>query len=176
MLAQRGAAIIDADDISRSLTAAGGRAIQAIAQAFGDAFITTDGALDRDKMRALVFATPSAKQTLEGIIHPLVAQITAERAQQVLAQGTRALVFDVPLLVESARWRTQVDRVLVIDCTAETQIQRVMQRNAFSRDQILHILANQATREQRLAAADWVIFNEKLTLAELNSKVLNLPL
>jgi dephospho-CoA kinase len=176
MLAERGATIIDADEISRSLTAPGGRAINAIAQAFGDTFITSNGALDRDKMRTLIFASAQAKQTLEGIIHPLVSQITAERAQQALSQGTRALVFDVPLLVESGRWRHQVDRVLVVDCTVETQIQRVMHRNSLPRDQVLHILANQASREQRLRAADWVIFNEILTLPELNSKVLNLPL
>lgn len=176
MLAQRGAAIIDADQISRDLTAAAGRAIEPIAATFGASFINAQGALDRDKMRQLVFDTPQAKLTLESIIHPLVAQVTAEQAQHAMAQGASTLVFDVPLLVESSRWRSQVDRVLVIDCTQETQIQRVMQRSALTRDQITAILANQATHKQRLQAADWVIFNENLTFEELNSKVLNLPL
>ena len=160
MLAVQGAAIIDADAISRATTAAGGAALPAIAQQFGAHLIAPDGALDRTAMRALVFDDADARQRLEAIIHPLVAQETDRQARLALDAGGRLLVFDVPLLAESgARWRAKVDRVLVIDCDSATQIDRVMARNALPRDQVEQIVAAQASRAQRLAAADLVIFN-----------------
>lgn len=160
MLAVQGAAIIDADAISRATTAAGGAALPAIAQQFGAHLIAPDGALDRTAMRALVFDDADARQRLEAIIHPLVAQETDRQARLALDAGRRLLVFDVPLLAESgARWRAKVDRVLVIDCDSATQIDRVMARNALPRDQVEQIVAAQASRAQRLAAADLVIFN-----------------
>ena len=160
MLAVQGAAIIDADAISRATTAAGGAALPAIAQQFGAHLIAPDGALDRAAMRALVFDDADARQRLEAIIHPLVAQETDRQARLALDAGGRLLVFDVPLLAESgARWRAKVDRVLVIDCDSATQIDRVMARNALPRDQVEQIVAAQASRAQRLAAADLVIFN-----------------
>ena len=160
MLAVQGAAIIAADAISRATTAAGGAALPAIAQQFGAHLIAPDGALDRTAMRALVFDDADARQRLEAIIHPLVAQETDRQARLALDAGRRLLVFDVPLLAESgARWRAKVDRVLVIDCDSATQIDRVMARNALPRDQVEQIVAAQASRAQRLAAADLVIFN-----------------
>ena len=160
MLAVQGAAIIDADAISRATTAAGGAALPSIARQFGAHLISTDGALNRTAMRALVFDDADARQRLEAIIHPLVAQETDRQARLALDAGRRLLVFDVPLLVESgARWRAKVDRVLVIDCDSATQIGRVMARNALPRDQVEQIVAAQASRAQRLAAADLVIFN-----------------
>ena len=159
MLAVQGAAIIDADAISRATTAAGGAALPTIAQQLGAHLIAPDGALDRTAMRALVFDDTDARQRLEAIIHPLVAQETDRQARLALDAGRRLLVFDVPLLVESgARWRAKVDRVLVIDCDSATQIGRVMVRNALPRDQVEQIVAAQASRAQRLAAADLVIF------------------
>jgi dephospho-CoA kinase len=147
-----------------------------IAQAFGAEFIDAQGALDRDRMRAHVFAHPSAKKQLEAIIHPLVAHETQAQAQHAESAGHAVLVFDVPLLVESGRWRTQVDVVLVVDCLVETQIQRVIARNGLPRDTIETIIAAQASRAQRLAAADWVIFNDQLSLDELRAQVFALPL
>ena len=176
MLQARGAALIDADVIARHVTAAHGAAMPAIARTFGPDFITADGALDRERMRAHVFANAQAKQTLEAIIHPLVSQETQRQAQLAAKAGHHTLVFDVPLLVESGRWRAQVDRVLVVDCLVETQIQRVMARNAFSRDTVEKIIASQASRTQRLAAADWVIYNDNLTLETLRERVAALPL
>jgi dephospho-CoA kinase len=177
MLHARGAAIIDADAIARSVTAPNGAAMPAIAQTFGKDFITTDGALDRERMRAHVFKEPSAKQALEAIIHPLVTQETQRQAQAAIDQGFRTLVFDVPLLVESGtRWRTQVDRVLVVDCAETTQIERVVARNGLSRETIQNIISAQASRAQKLAAADWVIHNEKLTLQTLRDQVAQLPI
>ena len=176
LLQARGAAVMDADAIARSLTAPQGAAMAAIARTFGAAFVTADGALDREHMRTYVFTQPHAKQTLEAIIHPLVTQETQRQAQVAIRNGHDTLVFDVPLLVESgARWRSQVDRVLVIDCLEETQIQRVMKRNGLSRDAIQAIMAAQASRTQKLAAADWVIFNDAISLEALRDYVEKLP-
>lgn len=172
VLASKGAAVIDADAISRSLTAPGGRAMAAIAQTFGPHMIDAQGAMDRQAMREAVFQDPQAKQKLEAIIHPLVSQITAEQAQAAVQSGHRVLVFDVPLLVESGeRWRKQVDRVIVVDCDAETQRQRVMARSGLAAAEIDRIIALQASREQRLACADLVILNQGLSLSQLESKV-----
>lgn len=172
MLAAKGAAVIDADAISRSLTAPGGRAMAAIAQTFGPHMIDPQGAMDRQAMREAVFQDPQAKQKLEAIIHPLVSQITAEQAQAAVQSGHRVLVFDVPLLVESGeRWRKQVDRVIVVDCDAETQRQRVMARSGLAAEEIDRIIALQASRAQRLACADLVILNQGLSLSQLESKV-----
>ena len=172
MLAALGAAVIDADAISRSVTAAGGRAIAAIAEQFGAAMIGADGAMDRQAMRERVFSDASARQRLEAIIHPLVSTITREQTEQAMARGCRCLVFDVPLLVESGlRWRSQVDRVWVVDCEATTQRARVMARSGLAAQEIDRIIAQQATRQQRLACADLVVFNQDLTLPELEAQV-----
>jgi dephospho-CoA kinase len=175
MLAARGAAVIDADAISRSLTAAGGRAMAPIAQAFGAHMVDAQGALDRQAMRQEVFRNPASKKQLEAIVHPLVSQITQAQAQAAIDAGRHVLVFDVPLLVESGeRWRKQVDRVVVVDCDAETQRQRVAARSGLAPDEIDRIMAQQASRSARLAVADAVIFNQDLPLAELEAKVAQL--
>lgn len=115
MLVDCGCTLIDADALARSVTAAGGAAMPAICEAFGADFADATGALDRQKMRNLVFADPEARARLEAIVHPLVSHETAARAAAAVEAGQRWVVFDVPLLVESGRWRQQVDRVLVID-------------------------------------------------------------
>jgi dephospho-CoA kinase len=172
MLAARGAAVIDADAISRSLTAAGGRAITPIAQAFGPQVIDAQGAMDRQAMRQRVFRNAAAKKQLEAIIHPLVSQITAEQAHAAVQSGRQVLVFDVPLLVESGhRWRQQVDRVLVVDCDTDTQKQRVMVRSGLTAEEIDRIVGLQASRAQRLACSDVVIYNQGLSLAKLDAHV-----
>lgn len=168
LLAQAGAAIIDADAISRSLTQAGGMAIPAILAEFGEKLITPEGAMDRNAMRALVFSNPQAKRQLEAIVHPLVAQGLQMQTQVALAAGKNFLVFDVPLLVESGdRWRRQVDWVCVVDCQTETQIQRVMARSALTRPEIEDIMAQQANRAKRLASADAVIYNDGIDFVQL---------
>jgi dephospho-CoA kinase len=177
MLQARGAAVIDADAIARSVTAPHGAAMPAIVHTFGAAFVTAEGALNREHMRAHIFSQPQAKQALEAIIHPLVAQETQRQAQAAMANGHHTLVFDVPLLVEAgARWRTQVDRVLVVDCLEETQIQRVMARNGLSREAVQAIISAQASRKQKLTAADWVIYNDGITLEALRECVASLPI
>ena len=167
MLAALGAAIIDADAISRQLTAAGGAALPAIAAAFGAGCIDPSGAMDRNAIRALVFSDSDAKRRLEAIIHPLVASETARQASAAVLAGAPCVVFDVPLLVESGRWRSQLQKVLVIDCTSEQQISRVMRRSGWTREAVQQVMAGQVRRDQRLAAADICIFNEAVSLAEL---------
>jgi dephospho-CoA kinase len=171
-LARRGAAIIDADAISRSLTTPGGRAMAAIASTFGESMISPDGAMNRQAMRERIFQDPQAKRQLEHIIHPLVSQVTAEQAQAALKTGHRVLVFDVPLLVESGeRWRKQVDRVIVVDCDVPTQKQRVMARSGLNAEEVERIVAQQASRAQRLACADLVVFNQDLSFDGLDSLI-----
>jgi len=170
-LREAGAAIVDTDAISRGLTLAGGAAMPAIAQAFGADFVTADGALDRERMRALAFSDAPSKRRLESILHPL---ITTEALAQADAATAPLVVFDVPLLVESGRWRSRVSRILVIDCAAETQIARVLQRPGWTRDRVDGALAAQATREARRAAADAVLLNEGIALVTLRNEVLSL--
>jgi dephospho-CoA kinase len=171
LLARHGAAVIDADAISRQTTAPGGAAIEAIRQVFGAELIGLDGALDRERMRALAFSDASARQRLEQIIHPLVGQETQRQAEAAMRAGTRCIVFDIPLLVESQRWRARLDQVLVIDCSPETQITRVMLRSQLPRSEIERIMGQQADRVHRLRAADHVICNDGPDLAELASLV-----
>jgi dephospho-CoA kinase len=171
LLGTHGAHVIDTDAISRHLTAPSGAAIPAIARAFGSDFITTQGALDRDHMRQLVFQYPAARLRLEQILHPLIG--LEARHQAVLAQdaGTRSIVFDIPLLVESGRWRPILDQVLVVDCLPETQIARVMARSQLQREEVERILQQQASRLQRLHAADHVINNNAQNLEQLQRLV-----
>ncbi len=177
MLQARGAAVVDADAIARSVTAPQGAAMAAIARTFGAAFVTPDGALNRDQMRAHVFSEPKAKDALEAIIHPLVAQETQRQAQSALHAGYLTLVFDIPLLIEAgARWRAQLDRVLVVDCLVETQIQRVVARSGLSPEAVQKIISTQSSRANKLAAADWVIYNEGITKEALQEAVAQLPI
>ncbi|CAM3921147.1 dephospho-CoA kinase [Roseateles saccharophilus] len=170
-LREAGAAIVDTDAISRALTLAGGAAMPAIGQQFGAEFIAADGALDRDRMRALAFSDSGAKRRLEAILHPL---ITAKALAEADAAPQALVVFDVPLLVESGRWRSRIARVLVIDCSTETQIARVLQRPGWTRERVDGALAAQTSRQARRAAADAVLLNDGIALAALRNEVLSL--
>ena len=157
LFAQHGATIIDTDLIAHSLTQPEGRAIAAIRTAFGNAYIAADGSMDRTLMRKEVFANHAARQQLEAILHPLIGEETEKAAD--CAQGPY-LIYVVPLLVESGRWRDKVDRVLVVDCSEALQIARVKQRNQLSEPEVRAIMHSQASRSARLAVADDVITNE----------------
>jgi dephospho-CoA kinase len=151
-----GIVIVDADAVAHELTGPGGAAVTAIATEFGQAVITPEGALDRAAMRKLAFAEPEARVRLEQILHPRIRRICDERC--VAATSPYALLV-VPLLVESGAYRQRCQRLVVVDCPEETQIARVMARNGMSRAEVERIMAAQATRSQRLAAADDVIDN-----------------
>jgi dephospho-CoA kinase len=163
----RGAGLIDADAISRAVTAPGGSAIAPIRAAFGDRLIDDSGAMDRGAMRSLVMSDAQAKHRLEGIIHPLVGAATLAAAADM---QSRLVVYDIPLLVEGGIWSARLDYVLVLDCMPSTQMQRVLSRAqsaSWTGEQVQQAIAAQASRQQRLAAADIVIANEALTLSQL---------
>lgn len=171
LLARLGAGVVDADQLAHAVTAAGGSAIPALVQAFGKACLTPDGALDRAHMRAQVFANPSAREQLQAITHPLIGQAVAT----AVAQATQpVVVLDIPLLVESGRWRAQCDWVVVVDCTETTQMRRVHARSGWSDAQTQAVIRAQATRRARLAAADVVLDNDQTTLTDLTASVTRL--
>lgn len=167
LLAARGAAVVDADAISKACTAPGGAAIASIRDIFGDELIDATGALDRQKMRERVFQDSTTRKRLESIIHPLVAQAMERNAAVELAAGVPCVVFDIPLLVESAHWRSRLDSILVVDCEAQTQVTRVMRRSGLSESEVRGVMAAQASRAKRLSAADHVLYNDGLTLDQL---------
>lgn len=171
MLVIAGATLIDTDAIARAIAQPQGAAMPAIEAEFGRGVIAADGGLDRARMRDLVFADAHARKRLEAILHPLIGE---ECERQAAAASGQLIVFDVPLLVESKRWRALVDRVLVVDATEETQVQRVVARSGWTPEAARAVIAQQAGREQRRAAADAVIFNEKMSLAELSAEVRDL--
>lgn len=156
--ASLGVPVIDTDLISHALTAPNGLAIDAIHQKFGDELFNDAGQLDRAKMRELVFKDAQKRQALEAIMHPLIAQV----AMASIAQHSDApyVILAVPLLAESPAWLSRCDRVLLIDCEVETQIERVMARSGLSREQTQAIIMSQASREARKAIANEVIVNE----------------
>lgn len=169
LLVAQGAVLVDTDAIARAIALPGGIAMPALEAAFGAEIIASDGGLDRAAMRQIVFADAGAKARLESILHPLIG---AETRRLAAAAGEDAVVvFDVPLLVESGRWRALVDRVLVVDATEETQLKRVVARSGWAPEAVKAVIAQQATRHARRAAADAVIFNESLTLEELGQQV-----
>jgi dephospho-CoA kinase len=157
MFGALGASLVDTDAIAHTLTAPHGAAMPAILGEFGDGFATPEGALDRAKMRELVFTDPGARARLEAILHPRIREATAAAA--ALATGPY-VIFVVPLLIESGTWRERVSRILAIDCLEATQVARVMARNNLLESQVRAIMAAQVTRAQRLAAADDVILND----------------
>ena len=173
LLAKLGAGIVDTDLIAHQITAPHGVATALIEKQFGPDFISADGSLNRDRMRALVFAKPEARKSLEAITHPLIRQETIRQALRLSKEGVPYLVFVVPLLIESGSWMELIDLLVLVDCPEETQIQRVMQRSNLPREEIERILAAQASREERLKYADIVIENQS-SLKDLEVEVQNL--
>jgi dephospho-CoA kinase len=157
LFAELGADIVDTDAIAHQLTGRGGAAIEPIRAAFGGSVITPEGALDRAAMRRLVFSDPAAKQRLEAILHPMIRVEANLRC--VSAQGAYVILV-VPLLVETGSYRGRVDRILVVDCAEATQVARTMARSGLTEAEVRAIMAVQAGREARLAAADDVIDND----------------
>ena len=169
MLQECGAALIDADQIARDVTLAGGAAIAGIRARFGDQFIDANGALDRARMRALAFTDAGARAQLQAIVHPLVGQEIARAVHAARQAGRRLIVLDIPLLTESAHWPGRLDAVLVVDCDEQTQIERVQARSSLDASAIRAIMATQSSRTARRAAADWVVYNERVTLVQLQA-------
>lgn len=162
-----GAAVIDTDAIAHALTAPGGAAIEPIRAAFGDDFITAEGALARARMRERVFGDNASKRLLEGILHPLIGE---RSAAQVRAARSPYVILMVPLLIESGNYRARCRRILVVDCPEEMQIERAAARSGITKEQVRAIMASQVPRAARLAAADDVIDNSR-DLAHLRREV-----
>jgi dephospho-CoA kinase len=176
VLAKTGIEVIDADAVSRSLTAAGGAAIPAIAQAFGAEFINADGSMNRDQMRQFVFTQASARIQLQSLLHPLISEAIAKKLQLLIDANTPLVLIDIPLLVESDYWRAQLDKILVVDCSVDTQVRRVVKRSQLTAEEVMRIIGNQASRAQRLAAADWVLNNETDDLVQLQKQAHDIQL
>ena len=170
MLAGHGAVIVDTDLIARQLTLPGGAAIEALRATFGSGFIAADGSLDRIHMREAAFADGDVRGRLEAILHPLIG-VEVERLANAAGGATAAIVFDVPLLVESGRWRSRVDAVWVVDCSEARQVERVVARSGWTEAAVRAVIAQQATRAARRAAADAVIDNDDLSLERLGDEV-----
>jgi len=170
MLASIGAVVIDTDRIARRLTMAGGAAIEAVRAAFGAEFIAGDGSLDRPRMRLAAFNDSGARTLLEGILHPLIGE-QVEREVEAAPIDAPALVFDVPLLIESGRWRSRVDAVWVVDCDESLQVERVSARPGWTEAAARAVIAQQASRRERRAGADAVLHNQGLSLIDLADEV-----
>lgn len=167
---QHGAGLVDTDQLARELTAPGGAALAPLATAFGAALLGADGSLDRAAMRARVFADPVARTRLEAILHPLIRDLARQR-MAALASRVPYVLVDIPLLVEAdCRASYPLDRVLVVDCPRPLQVERVMARSGLAAAQVEAVLAAQADRATRLAAADDVIDNSG-TVAALAAQI-----
>ncbi len=167
MFADLGAALVDTDHIAHALTGPGGAAMTAIRAAFGNGVLTEDGALNRAAMRALAFESQDARKRLEGILHPMIRQ---ESERQCLAASAPYVILAVPLLIESGTYRERVQRLCVVDCPEAMQVVRVMQRSGLEESQVRAIMAAQASRAERLAAADDILDNSG-TLDALREQV-----
>ena len=162
-----GVSVVDTDAIAHELTAPGGVAMPGLVAAFGAEVAAVDGALDRARMRRLVFADPAARERLEAILHPLIRTLSAERCRLALSPY---VILAVPLLVESGTYRERCDRIVAVDCPEGLQICRVMARNGLAEAEVRAIMATQASRGERLAVADDVITNDH-DLANLEKQV-----
>jgi dephospho-CoA kinase len=164
----RGARLIDTDEISHALTRSGGAAIPEIRTTFGSDYVDAKGALDRSKMRELIFAKPAAKKQLESILHPLILK----QVKQLASSNTSApyTLVAIPLLFESPRYHDWLHRTLVVDCPEELQIERTIQRSGLDKILIQAIMNQQISRNQRLALADDIILNNS-DLASLSAQV-----
>ena len=168
---QFGTKVIDADVISHQVTKPDGTAFQEIISSFGSSVLDENGLIDRKKMRKIIFDDVSKKEMLERIIHPKVRE---EMFDSVSQSNDHYLIVSVPLLVETGM-NQMMDRTLVVDCSEETQIERLMHRDKITLDEAKSILRNQTSRSNRLKAADDLIVNEKnVTLNELEKEVLEL--
>lgn len=168
MLVGHGAVLVDTDAIARTITGPSGAAMPEIEQAFGVSVVDQHGALNRAGMRELAFGDPNARRKLESILHPLIG---AEALLQADQAASDVVVFDVPLLTESSHWRARCARILVIDCSVETQVGRVVARSGWEASQVHSVIGQQSSRERRRTIADAIIYNDGLSREQLARQV-----
>jgi dephospho-CoA kinase len=171
LLGRHGASLIDADAISRAATARGGAAIDQIAEQFGEEYLMPDQSLDRDRMRSLAFADRAVRTKLEAIVHPIVGAEIQRQVDLALGQRVQCIAIEIPLLVESGRWRKRLGRVLAVDCSEQTQVRRIAKRSGLETAQAMKIIKAQASRDARLLAADIVVQNDLDSMTALEAQV-----
>jgi dephospho-CoA kinase len=154
--AELGVPVVDTDQIARQVVAIDSPALEEIRTTFGPDVIAADGTLDRAAMRKIVFADDGKRRILESILHPRIRELAFRHADQASAPY---VIIVVPLLFESPM-RNAMNRILVVDCTVETQLQRLLARDCETEEQAKKIIAAQATRDERLSIADDVIAND----------------
>ena len=159
LLVARGVAIVDTDAIAHRLTAAGGRGLAAIVRVFGEQMLGLGGAMNRAAMRALAFADPTARSTLEAILHPLIREDVDVGLASDAVRRSPYVLLAVPLLFESMAYRDRVLRVIAVDCPVNTQVLRVTKRSGLAADEVSRIIASQVARPLRLQLADDVVVN-----------------
>ena len=175
--AAHGSTVVDTDALAHELTAGGGAAMPALLAEFGPEVGTADGALDRQRMRRLVFADPAARGRLEAILHPLIRALSDERCREA---ASPYVILAVPLLVESGGYRDCCNQIVVVDCPENLQISRVMARSGLAENEVRAIMAAQASRDERLAVADDVLNNDgdlhhlEVQVADLHRKYLQI--
>ena len=167
LFANLGIDIIDTDEIARELTQSEGSVIFAIRKVFGDTYVTADGALDRNKMRQLVFSDNASRQKLENILHPFILTEAARRAKFT---SSPYAIMVIPLLFETNDYDRIIQRSLVIDCDEKSQITRTMKRSKLNEQEVRSIMATQISRQKRLKKTDDVIVNNN-DLAYLQKQV-----
>lgn len=165
--------VVDADKIAHQLTAPNGGALSQIKAIFGTSVFQEDGTLSRDRLRQRVFNNIDCKKQLEAVLHPLIFN-EAQRQCKEYAKSSPIIIFDIPLLAPGSIWLKHLDRILVIDCSEETQIARVMQRSGWDEAQIRQVIAQQVSREQRLKLATDVIINDGISMADLEKQIIEL--
>ncbi|MDQ4133532.1 MAG: dephospho-CoA kinase [Actinomycetota bacterium] len=159
LFSKRGAVVIDADDLAREVVEPGEPGYAAVVERFGPSVVAADGRLDRKALADIVFSDPSARADLEAIVHPAVARLRDRYLAELVRDGSdRVVVVVIPLLVEVG-W-DGADAVVVVDCAEEVAVRRLVERRGMDEADVRRRLAAQATREQRLARADWVIHND----------------
>jgi dephospho-CoA kinase len=168
-----GAQVIDSDALAHQVTSAGGVAMPAIEEAFGKEFLMEDGSLNRDKMREYAFTHRPALSILESITHPLIKEASHVALEAALQKNPPYIIFMIPLLFESNTWQGRFNKIIVTDCSVETQVQRVVLRNKLPKEQVEKIMAAQMSREERVKNADFVINNDGL-LIDLNLQVMDI--
>lgn len=158
MLSDRGALVVDADVVARQVVEPGGPAYQPVVERFGTEVLRPDGSLDRERLAAVVFHDHAALRDLNAIVHPAVRTMMAKRVADPRAEG-RVVVLDIPLLIESRGSYEDLAGLVVVDCPVELAVARLVEQREMSEEAVRARVAAQASREERLAKADFVIDN-----------------
>ena len=156
---ERGIPVIDADQVAHTLLAPGGAAVEAVIEAFGPA-ILTDGAIDREKLGAVVFGDPAARRRINAIVHPIVTRLVVDRCAALAQKGHAAAIVEAALLAENGQREPWLDGLIVVACSAEQRRQRLVATRAMSPGEVQRRMDAQTPPEHKTPLADWVIENE----------------